>query len=113
MEDFEGYLREKGVSPECLNQKCSDEHLVTIAGDVDDWETQAPHFGLKPGDVKAIKKDYDEEETRRRAMLFKWKQLKAFKATYRELVSTFLKANRADLAQTVCGVLVGSEGKFA
>ena len=112
MKDFEGYLGEKGVSPERLNSKCSDEHLVTISRDVDDWQTQAPFFGLDVGDEKAIQRDCGEEVARRRAMLFKWKQRKAFKATYRELVSTFIKAKRADLAQIVCDVLAASEGKI-
>lgn len=108
--DIEGYLQDKGVSPECLNLKCSDGHLLTISRYVDNWETQAPFFGLEAGDVAAIKRDIGEEEARRPAMLLKWKRMKAFKATYKELVSTFLKVDRADLAERICNVL--AEGKI-
>ena len=112
IKDFEGYLKDKGVSPERWDLKCSDGHLVIISRNVENWETQAPYFGLDTGDVTAINGDNDKEEARRYAMLLKWKQMKAFKATYKELMSTFLAVKRADLAERVCDVLAESEGKI-
>ena len=110
IEDLESYLQGKGVSPERLKSECSNDHLLTISCDVDDWQTQAPYFGLDAGDEKAIKREHEEEATRRRAMLRRWKQMNDFKATYRELVSIFLKTKRGDLARRVCDVLAESEG---
>ena len=69
--------------------------------DIINWQTLAPHFD---GDEKVIKREHEEEVTRRHAMLRKWKQVNAFKATYRELVSIFLKTKRGDLARRVCDV---------
>ena len=111
IEEFEDYLKNTHkVSPKCLDSQCDDEVLLTISRSLGNWRTLAPYFKT---DVGAIDQNLTlSEEGKRLAMLTQWKTSNALKATYRNLVSTFLKAQNAALAQKVCDVVAKGGGKI-
>ena len=112
LKDFEKYLKnEKGVSPSKLNAICSDDDLLSISVKITKWEELAPYFHVEASDIKG---DNHTVKTQRHALLTQWKIGNPLVATYKALVSIFLKGGRADLAQEVCDTVAKKpDGKLA
>ena len=96
-------LKEVGLTPKQLEEKCTNEHLHNIALSLKSWRTLAPHLGLE---VDAVDRDAHGEEEKKQKCLESWKAKFAFKATYRVLVEALLKIGNADQAEEVCRLLV-------
>ena len=93
------------LSKEQLKQVCVDKHLVAISKFIGCWETCASHFELTQAEIEEIKADGRNHEQRKLFMLQKWREKKAFLATFGALVGIFLKCDNALMAQNVCDVL--------
>lgn len=92
------------ISEERLKEPCSEEHLLEIARNVDNWEIYAPYF-LEFKDIEDLKDKFKPELQCQKAF-FKWQERAAFKATYLYLVeSVFLKQGNAKLAVFVCNLV--------
>ena len=88
------------LSDELLDETLSEEHMRGASRVINDHEILGPELGLGAAQMAAI----DQKQApvlQRVAMLQKWKQKFAWKATY-----CTLKCSRADLAQQVCEWLV-------
>ena len=98
------------LSDKQLDETLSKEHMREASRVIDNHEILGPELGLSAAEMAAI----DQRQVpvlQRVAMLQKWKQKLAWKATYRTLVEALLKCSRADLAQHVCEWLVQSKFK--
>ena len=102
-------LKEVGITPEQLNEKCTNEHLHDIAPFLMSWRTLATQLGLLSSEVDAVERNSHGEEEKRHKCLESWKANFGFKAKYRVLVEALLKIGRADQAEEVCRLLVSQQ----
>lgn len=93
-----------GISEASLRERCTDEHLNSIAHFLD-WQTTAPYLGLSEKEIEDIEDEDRRNEVRRRKTLQLWKRKHSFKATYRRLVDVFLSVGRADHAEELCRLI--------
>ncbi len=98
----------EGVSTGKLCRTCNDVDLCDIAQSVTNWKVIAPYLGLSKAEIEAIEVNERKVETRRMAMLYKWKEKLGRKATYWKLAKAFRKAKRADLVDVICRLLVSN-----
>ena len=94
------------LSDELLDETLCEEHMREASRVIDNHEILGPELGLSAAQMDAINQKQAPVLLQRVAMLQKWKQKFAWKATYRTLVEALLKCSRADLAQQVCEWLV-------
>ena len=99
-----------GIATSILDQRCSEVHLGKIAKKISNWEQYAKPLGLSDQHIQDIKTDnnlkYGMKALR---VLEKWKKRKAFKATYKNLICTFLDQDDAELAEQLCKLLKNGE----
>ena len=93
-----------------IDQECSDHDLLALSEFCIDWELIGQHLKLTKAQLTAIDADKKSTELKRLAVLHRWKELYAFKATYRALVSTLISCKRVDAALKVCKFLARKEG---
>ena len=91
-----------------LNGEICHEHLMDVARIIDDPESLGLCLGLGLDEVTAIRLERTQQ-LQQSAMLRRWKQRFAWKATYRTLIKALLECERADLAVKVSGLLTQSE----
>ena len=89
------------LSDKLLDVRIAEEHLRKASRIIDDHETLGLELGLTSAEMTAISSE-KTLQLKRLAMLTKWKQKFAWKATYYKLIDALLKCTRADLAQEVC-----------
>ena len=95
-----------GIVTSALDQRCSEEHLGKIAKKISNWEQYAKPLGLSDQHIRDIKTDNNlEYGMKALRVLEKWKKRNAFKATYKNLIRTFLDQNDAELAEQICKLL--------
>ena len=75
------------------------------------WKQVGLHLGLTEAQLSNMDVENLTVSLKRLGMLHKWKQRFAFKATYRILVETLLKCEKADAALLLCKILAQKEGK--
>ena len=92
------------LSDELLGSNPSDEYLWNVSKIIDDHEVLGHELGIPLPEMSVIASEKNVQ-LQRSAMLRKWKQRSAWKATYRKLIEAFLKCSRADLAQKACEML--------
>ena len=95
-----------GITEDTLKQECTKGHLEKISEELgDQWEKYARCL-IAQKEIDDIKEDNKKVGEQRYKALLKWKQQKAFKATYFYLVeNVFLKCNNAEMAEFVCKLL--------
>ena len=93
----------KYISPEKLDQPCSDKHLGEIALSLTGWQFIAPFLGLSEVDEHEIVCLYQNNLVMQNiAMLRKWRTSCGHNATYTKLARVLLDCGKADLACKVC-----------
>ena len=97
------------LSQDQLDKEVSEEHLTEASNIIDDHEVLGPRLGLTEQEMTAIDRDAKTHDLKKKAMLKKWKQKNAWRATYRTLTEALLKCSRADRAQDVCELLAHSK----
>ena len=103
-------MKEVGISPDLLDQKCSDEHLKSISLFLD-WRSVAPHLGLSERDIEAIEAENRRELERSLKVLQKWKKMYGYTATFRKLMEAILVVRNAEDAERVCRLLKTPAGR--
>ena len=99
-----------GIDTSTLDQRCSEEHLRRIAKKISNWEQYAKPLGLSHQHIQDIKTDNNlEYGMKALRVLEKWKKRNAFKATYKNLICTFLDQDDAELAEHICKLLKDGE----
>ena len=106
IKDFEERLGEK---KHYMDMACDKKTLLDVSKSITDWKAIAPHLHLEECDIETITKEEVKEGQKRHVLLIKWHQLRAYKATYKELMTAFLKERRADLAQVLCDYMKDAE----
>ena len=114
VEDLEQHFK---IPKGALDKEISSDHVREISTFLESWKLVAPHLGLSDGEIEAIENDRNTEEEKRLLMLQKWKQALVFKATYQKLIKALLSIKRADLASSVCQMVMtsqadNSQGKY-
>ena len=106
--DISELVQETGISEESLDQQCNDRDLNDIASLCDDWELIAHHIGLTEYQISAIKEEFRTPELRRIKFLQKWKQSRT-NSTYKMIVNTFLRCEKARQAKKVCELIANNQ----
>ena len=106
VEDLEQHFK---IPKGALDKEISSDHVREISAFLESWKLVAPHLGLSDGEIEAIENDRNTEEEKRLLMLQKWKQALVFKATYQKLIKALLSIKRADLASSVCQMVMNSQ----
>uniref|UniRef100_A0A1X7UTN9 dCMP deaminase n=1 Tax=Amphimedon queenslandica TaxID=400682 RepID=A0A1X7UTN9_AMPQE len=97
--DFKDHLDVRGLTFEDLKgHQCPDSVLLKLSKGLDNWDIVGLYLEITLPEIKAIKVDNDSEESRRFALLNKWKQKNGDNATYYNLVFGLLDAERIDIA---------------
>ena len=99
-----------GIATSALGQRCSEAHLRKIAKKISNWEQYAKPLGLSDQHIQEIRTDNNlEYGMKALQVLEKWKKRNAFKATYINLIRTFLDQDDAELAEQICKLLKDGE----
>ena len=100
-------LRYVGISESSLKAPCTVEDLSDIAGQIsaDSWMSLALKLGLSYHTLDDHCQEYQSPRDRRFQGLKKWKQEKAYRATYYAFVLACVKEKNNDLALNVCRIV--------
>lgn len=94
----------QGLTSKDIDVECSDDHLLELFYDLNDWELVARHLGLKDADINSIKYNFGLTiQLKRLYTLKKWKSNNVLTgtATYRVLLRSLLKCKYFELASKV------------
>lgn len=108
---IEEVARAGGVSLAYLQRQVSEAHVLQFSRFCTPWELMGSYFGLTSADISAIARDEHNTELKRRAVIQRWKEANAFKATYHNFIKVLLDHEKAQSAYEVCCIL-GKEGKW-
>ena len=81
------------LSPDQLNKRCSDLHLLGIANEIEECKSLASAF-LTESDIRLIEEHFRISEHQKFVMLKRWKDVNSEKATYNEIIRTLVFAQR-------------------
>ena len=79
-----------------LDQKITDQHILSVCNFMTDWETVASHLELRDVTVYDIKHNSSSVKKKKEEMLKKWRSKESMNATYRRLGTVFLELEQAD-----------------
>ena len=99
IEEIEEYM---GPQKDDLDSECKERIMLDVSKKISNWKEIAPRLHMQKSDIEAIDREQMTEDQKRNALLTRWYQKRAFKATYKELVTAFLDEGRADLARFLC-----------
>ena len=105
----DGLVRKTGVRN--IDQECTNEDFLALADLCDPWNLVGQHLRLSPSQLSAIDSDNKTTALKRLALLQRWRESFAFKATYKVLVSALLSCGKTDQALKVCKVLAQKQGR--
>jgi hypothetical protein len=83
-----------------MKEECTDDVLLAVAKRMTRW--RSIDLGLGRAAMREIDDEPCTEEGKRFEYMRRWKEMFGHKATCEQLVLSFIKAGRADLAETVC-----------
>ena len=98
----EDVAAEAGVGLDVLSRECSQDVLLKLANLCNHWTLIARHLGLKEHEITAVDDDLKTTDEKRVAMLDKWKEKCAFRATYHVFIEALLAAGRTQGAVEAC-----------
>ncbi len=70
-----------------LDKPLTSDELSIIASEVIEWEEKARGLGLTEAEIDNIQNDFRKSKLQKAAMMMRWKEKMAFKATLRELIA--------------------------
>lgn len=91
-----------GINLNILEQECSDDDLLALSELCETWEIIGRHLQLTDPQIRAIDSDHRTTEEKRLASLRKWKESKAFGATFKVFVDALLGCKYVQTARQVC-----------
>ena len=89
---------EAGIGVDVLSKRCSETVLLNVARLCVDWKLIGKYLKLTDAETAAVDGDSRTVEEKRIAMLQKWKEKLAHKATYGALIKAILAAGKASCA---------------
>ncbi|XP_019859428.1 PREDICTED: probable helicase with zinc finger domain [Amphimedon queenslandica] len=105
--DFKDHLDTRELIFDDLRaHQCSDSVLLKLSKKLGNWDTAGLYLKIVADEIKAIKVDNSSEESRRVALLNKWKQKNGDDATYYNLISGLCDADRIDIADQALDCLM-------
>ena len=96
------------LSNDNVDKEVSDDHILEIYPQLENWKLVALHLGLTQADIQAIETAAKSDEPLMRVyMLQKWKKKKQLDgtATYQVLLKALIKCNCSESALQVCELL--------
>ena len=97
---YDETLKYYGLCDSHMREKCSKTVMTAVAKEISGWRND--YLSLGKAKLDAIENSSRKEEEKRQKYLEAWKEVYGFRATYELIVSSFVRADRADLAQLVC-----------
>ena len=94
-----------GIGLDILSRECSQDVLLKLTNFCSVWKLIGQHLGLTEFDITAVDADNTTVDEKRVAVLRKWKDKFAFKATYRVLIEALLAAGKTQDAVEACKVI--------
>ena len=104
----EDLVKETGVKN--IDQECTNDDFLTLADLCDPWNLVGSYLKLSQSVLSAIDSDNKSTALKRLAVLQRWREIFAFKATYRVLVDALLSCTKANQALKVCKFLAQKQG---
>ena len=94
------------LNNDIIEKEVSDEDLLKISSQLENWRQVAAHLGLSQADIETIElRARSDEELMTLYMLQEWKRKKTLKGTYRVLLETLTSCERSESAIQVCKLL--------
>ena len=93
---------EAGITILDLDKECTEHAILGLAKFCDPWQWVACHLKLTKAEINAIDEDCRSTDVKRLAVLQKWRQKFAMKATYRVFVDALLRCGLVMDASDVC-----------
>ena len=95
-----------------IDEECSDADILQFGDFCDPWKQVGLYLHLTKAQLSAIDDDNRTVSMKRLGVLQKWKEMNAFKATYRVLIEALLKCGKTDTALKVCEIVAQKQGEF-
>ena len=93
------------IGLDALSKECSEAVLLDVAKLCVDWQLIGKHLKLTEAEITAVDGNYRTVEEKRIAMLQKWKDKLAFRATYQALIEALLAAGKASCAVDIAKII--------
>ena len=90
-----------------LYHKCSESSAGIIALKIVNWKDFPPYFKLTEEATEIDQDPRNEENDKRRKLLYKWIERNGSDATYYKLIEIFLEAENREMAEEVCKHIQG------
>ena len=94
-----------GIPVDALSNECPNEVLLDVAKLCVDWKLIGKYLKLTEAEIAAVDGDSKTVELKMIAVLQKWKEKLAFRATYRALIEALLAAGKASCAVDVAKII--------
>ena len=96
-------------SVDILNQECSQQMLLSLSRHCVDWKMIGRYLLLTEADIVAVDGDHRSVEEKRIGMLGRWKEMFAFRATYRVFIDALLSCKKGSDALEACKAIASSK----
>ena len=105
-ESFRNLLKQYNLKEEECSKQISDYHFDKISETLcKEWESLPSRLDMPEITISDIKKKFNDEKDRRRALFTKWKARKGSVVTYEKLIRALLDAGCKNDAEGVCKLL--------
>ena len=94
-----------GIGLGVLSRECSQDVLLKLANFCSNWKLIGRHLRLEEREITAVDEDHNTMDERRFAMLVKWRDKFAFRATYDVFIKALLAAGKTQDALEACKVI--------
>ena len=94
-----------------LDQKITDEHILSVSDFMTDWETVASHLGVGDVTVDEIKQNSSSAKKKKEDMLKAWRSKELKNATYRRLGAVFLGLQKTDCTEKILKLALELSGE--
>ena len=104
--EFSELLKQHMLKESDCTKQVSDAHLQSISdSSCEDWRKLPAHLELETIVVKDVDKSEKSDDVKRYEFFLKWKKMKGFGATYKQLITVLLSIKCVQDAEKVCEVL--------
>ena len=99
-------MEKYNLKEEDVNKKVSDLHIDEISrSDCNEWRSLPAQFKMKKIVATDIDRKQIAEHEKRSEFLFKWREQKGSRSTYKELIRAVLNISGEDEAEGVCKLI--------
>ena len=99
-------LRRYKLTERDCNKEVCDKHLEQLSRECHlEWKSLPGHLGLKKTIVDDIEGIGGDQKGKKHAFLLRWKRIKGFNATYKQLITALLEIDSGEDAGWVCKMM--------